>query len=202
MATDDISIERAQRDLEVIRKAIAESRRVVGRWGDLHAVWGVLIMLALGVQWWGTTHQVPEAWLGWVGASVIGVLLAGTVGRRRAERAGIISLPARTLRALWAMCCLSVWCLAFLGIPVGAVDQRLIMPLIAIQLAVAVVTTGVMLRCTVYVVAGVLWLGGGCVALVLPLAGQFPLFMALLICGQVAPALWLWNRERGVPDVA
>ncbi len=202
MAANVPHIDDIHNDLATIRRAISESRRATARWGDAYVVWGVLIAGALAVQWWGWANQVSGAWIAWVIATIAGVLLSFLLGRRRARSGEVVSFGSRSIRTVWMMCSLSIWVLAFIGIPTGVVPQELIMPLIAMEIGIAGVTTGATVGSGVFKAAGWLWFVGSVIALFVPLAIQFPLFLVLIIAGEIVPGLWLWRFGRSGSDDA
>jgi hypothetical protein len=166
----------------------------------VYVAWGLLIAAALIVQWWGATRGISGVWPVWVAAGVTGTIVSAVARRGRAPTGKVVSLASRSIRTVWAMCSLAIWSLCFLGIPTGTIGARLIMPLIAILMSIAVVTTGATFHSRVFVAAGWLWFAGGLVALFLPVMVQFPVFLFLIAAGEILPGMWLWHVERSAHD--
>ncbi|NOZ94677.1 MAG: hypothetical protein GXP47_08070 [Acidobacteria bacterium] len=202
MSSSEARVEDVQNELATIRRAIAESRRATARWGDAYVMWGLLIGVALAVQWWGWAHGVAAIWIVWVVAAVAGLFISLLLRRRRVRGGEVVSLASRSIRTVWSLCSLAIWTFAFVGIPAGVISQELIMPLIAMEIAIAAITTGATVRSRVFAAAGWLWFAGSVLSLFLPLGIQFPVFLFLIVAGEIVPGLWLWRFTRGMTDAA
>jgi len=202
MSTNEPHIEEIHGELATIRRAITESRHAAARWGDAYVMWGLLICGALAIQWWGWANRVRSAWIAWVVAAVAGTLISGLLRRQRVRGGEVVSLASKSIRTVWAMCSLAIWAFAFIGIPSGVISKGLIMPLIAMLIAIAAVTTGGTVHSRVFAAAGWLWFAGSLVSLFLPLGIQFPVFLFLIVVGEITPGVWLWRFERRISDDA
>ncbi len=202
MRANQPDIDDIQNELATIRRAITQSRRATARWGDAYVMWGFLIGGALAVQWWGWVSGVAMAWIAWVVATVAGIICSYLLGRRRAKSGEVVSYASRSIKTVWSMVTLAIWMLAFVGIPTHVISQMQIMPLIAMLLGIAGVTTGVTVESTIFKVAGWMWFVGSVISFFVPIAIQFPIFLFLIVVGEIIPGLWLWRLGRRTSDAA
>jgi hypothetical protein len=182
-------------DLEVIRRVVAASRCERARTGHVHVLWGIIVVLGIGLHAAGVHFGWPYVSLLWPALALAGAAYSLVEGRKLAREAAI-TLGGRVEGDMWEATGLAMIVAAFLGPLSGAIPGEQVVSVLALLVGVAVVTSGSVYRYRFVKVAGYLFILGGAGSFFLPWPWPHLVFGGLLVVGYILPGIKMIRMAR------
>jgi len=161
MHTQDLS-ER----LSLIESMIAEGRRSTESWGWVFLLWGVAYSVAIA---WGSWGQGLSVWgnryveigsvrigLAWPVTMILAVIATLAIGMRNGRTSPATSL-VRSVVSVWVAAGIAMLVLFPAFGASGRLDQHIFVAIVAAQLGVANVASGLILRWKAQLACGIVW---------------------------------------------
>ena len=181
-------------EIALIRRVIEESRRFTFDNGKHYLLWGVLVTIAIFLQYWAIlTHAdslSPWIWLfsiglGWVGSIVFGM--------REKSKPGAWPVGAKLVAAVWISAGVSMTILGFVGPASGALRYWAVCPTIATVMGGAYVVSSLIYKLKWVTMVGIAWWIGGLLMFMVRGVETLPIFGVMMILFQIVPAV-VFNR--------
>lgn len=190
--------EQARRDLEMVRRLMAEARGAETAHGPHLVLWGVLMGSALLLTWAAASGlAVPHPGWTWVVALVIGWTGSIALGMRGERGRGRTTMGGRILAGIWIGAGVTLTLIGLAGLFAEAVPSQLLPGLTSIVLGSAFwATSWVTGRASERWLAGAWWAGG--TAMLIWSQGPWTLlFQAVLVLlFEVVPGVVLLRAAR------
>jgi len=161
MHTQDLS-ER----LSLIESMIAEGRRSTESWGWVFLLWGVAYSVAIawgswgqGLSVWGNRYaQIGSVRIGlaWPVTMIVAVIATLAIGLRHGRTSPATSL-VRSVVSVWVAAGIAMLVLFPAFGASGRLDQHIFVAIVAAQLGVANVASGLILRWKAQLACGIVW---------------------------------------------
>jgi len=186
--------------LDLIEAMIAEGRQATARCGWIFVLWGLIILLALGVEW---TH--PGRIWNWPVIISLGWLLqfAGFFWQRR--RASSVCRPntkGRAMTAIWSMMGVTLGLYCFTGIFTHHSGAPAYLAAIFMIIGMSHATSAIVLRWPAQGAIAALWWAGGLASFFLTGYRLLGIFAVEMLFGMVFFGLYVMFLERRTPPSA
>ncbi len=185
---------RLHQDLELIKRMVAQSRRVRARTGDIYLVVGALLVIA------GIVDALVPGGVGWVAWPIgggLGWLYAVISGVRRGAPQGHVSYAPRVEGVAWTVACCGVAITVLLSQVTGAIKYTAVFPLIALLLATPLAVSGALYRYWPLTAGGGLFVAYALACVWLPPPALGPGFIVTMVLGYVAPGVGMLRIAAG-----
>jgi len=189
--------ERAREDMEMIRRMMEESRRVVTTGRHHYVAWGTLITAALLLTWTAATGRtsLPVGWV-WAGAVALGWAFSAWAVVRWDRRAPVSNLAGRTMGGLWIGTGVCLTLVGFLGPASGQMGGSALLGTIAAVLGATTLATAAIQGSTRTGAIAAGWWVGSAVLFLWPGRHALLVAAALMVVLHLLPGLLLFRGRR------
>lgn len=188
-------------ELHVIRKIMQDSRRTIIDNGLHYIFWGVLVTVALILNYLMIiySYSVNEAGLMWFVLMVSGAVADYFIERRREKARKVKTFAGKVLGSLWGASGLCMFLFGFIGVITKAYNPYFICPIIAVVLGMTYFISGVIQQTNWLRYLTVGWWGGAVYMFLLPGRQTMLVFASMMLLFQVLPGIILykkWKKEE------
>jgi hypothetical protein len=192
-------MEKQQAELEInmIKKIMEDSRRIVIDDGVGYIIWGVLVMAGLIATYAAIiSHNyqyIPWAWIilmggGWIYTIIINV--------KKERRRKIRTFAGKILGGLWISSGIAMTIIGFAGPGTGAISGYAVSPMISIVLGVAYFVSGIVYSQPWIRNLAIGWWAGAVLMLLWPGSYTLLVFAAMMALLQVLPGIILYHKFK------
>lgn len=192
--------EEAEKELSVIRKIMEDSRQIVVDNGIHYIFWGVLVMIALIVNYILLVINAEGKYIGysWLGLMLSGAIIDIMIARRQSKTVPAATFAGRLLGSLWLSSGIAMFIFGFVGSMTGAYNPVFICPVIATTLGISFFTSGAIQQLKWFQYLSLGWWGGAIIMFVLPGRHTLVIFAVMLLLFQIIPGIILNRMSKKV----
>ena len=194
-------MEKQQAELEInmIKKIMDDSRRIVTDDGVGYIIWGVLVIAGLLSTYFAITFEkynyILWAWViliggGWIYTIVINV--------KKDRNRKVRTLAGKILGGLWVSAGIAMTLIGFIGTSTGAIRGYAISPMMSIVLGIAYFVSGIVYSQPWIRNLAIGWWAGAVLMMLWPGSYTLLVFAAMMALLQVLPGIILylkWKKE-------
>lgn len=184
-------------ELALIRRVIDESRRFTFDNGRYYLMWGVLVAVAIFVQYGAILARTEwiSAWI-WIVTIGVGWLASILMGMREKSSPGAWPVGAKLIALIWASSGISMTIIGFVAPSTGALQPWAICPAIATVMGGAYAISSLVYRLRWVTMIGIAWWVGALVMFIVKGITTLPIFGAMMILFQVVPGLVFYRNSK------
>lgn len=187
----------AELEIELIKKIMDDSRRIVCEDGKDYIIWGVLVLVGLIGTYlsvaWKTYHYIGWVWLITMGG---GWIFAIASHWRKGSKQKVSTLAGRILAGVWISSGIAMTLLGFVATATGAIGGWSISPMISIVLWIAYTVSGIVYRQPWVRNLAIGWWLGAIIMLIWPGIHTLLIFAAMMALFQITPGIVLYSKWR------
>lgn len=192
-------MEKQQAELEInmIKKIMEDSRRIVIDDGAGYIVWGFLVIIALLSTYFIVLakqfNYIVWVWLILMGGGWIYTIFHY---RKKETRAKVKTFAGKILGGVWISAGISMTLIGFVGSASGAIGGYAISPLISVILGIAYFTSGIIYMQNWIKYLSIGWWAGAVIMFLWPGVNSFLIFSAMMALLQVLPGIILYSKFK------
>lgn len=188
----------AELELSLIKKMMEDSRRLNIDNGIHYIFWGILVTIALLINYTMLLLKVPGNYIGlaWFILMLSGALIDGIIGRRQSKSSKVTTFTSRIMGSLWFASGIAMFMYGFLGTITKAYNPVFICPIISTSLGISYFTSGSIQQIKWLQNISFGWWAGAAVMFIFPSVHTLLIFAVMMICLQVIPGLILNKKSK------
>jgi hypothetical protein len=192
-------MEKQQAELEInmIKKIMDDSRKIVIDDGKGYIIWGILIVIGLLGTYFSilyrTYHYIMWLWIVAIGAGWVYTII---VQAKRGHKKKAQTLAGKILGALWFSCGIAMTMIGFLGTASGAIGAYTISPMMAVILGIAYFVTGVIYGQGWLRNLSIGWWLGAVITFIWSGMNSLLVFVFMMAALQILPGIILYKKFK------
>ena len=188
----------AESELSVIKKIMEDSRRINIDNGIHYIFWGVLITVALIINYIMLLTKTPGNYIGlmWFILMILGAIIDVFIGRRQSVKSPVQTFTSRILGSLWLASGISMFMFGFLGTVTKAYNPVFICPIIATSLGISYFTSGAIQQINWLKNIAFGWWIGAAVLFIFPSIHTLLIFAVMMVSFQLIPGIILNRKSK------
>ena len=188
----------AELELSLIKKMMEDSRRLNIDNGIHYIFWGILVTIALLINYTMLLLKVPGNYIGlaWFILMLSGALIDGIIGRRQSKSSKVTTFTSRIMGSLWFASGIAMFMYGFLGVISKAYNPLFICPIISTSLGISYFTSGSIQQIKWLQNISFGWWAGAAIMFIFPSVHTLLIFAIMMICLQVIPGLILNKKSK------
>ncbi len=188
----------AELELSLIKKMMEDSRRLNIDNGIHYIFWGILVTIALLINYTMLLLKVPGNYIGlaWFILMLSGALIDGIIGRRQSKSSKVTTFTSRIMGSLWFASGIAMFMYGFLGTITKAYNPVFICPIISTSLGISYFTSGSIQQIKWLQNISFGWWAGAAIMFIFPSVHTLLIFAIMMICLQVIPGLILNKKSK------
>ncbi|MBK7252760.1 MAG: hypothetical protein IPI04_02290 [Ignavibacteria bacterium] len=188
----------AELELSLIKKMMEDSRRLNIDNGIHYIFWGILVTIALLINYAMVLLKVPGNYIGlaWFILMLSGALIDGIIGRRQSKSSKVTTFTSRIMGSLWFASGIAMFMYGFLGTITKAYNPLFICPIISTSLGISYFTSGAIQQIKWLQNISFGWWAGAAFMFIFPSVHTLLIFAVMMICLQVIPGLILNKKSK------
>ena len=188
----------AELELSLIKKMMEDSRRLNIDNGIHYIFWGILVTIALLINYAMVLLKVPGNYIGlaWFILMLSGALIDGIIGRRQSKSSKVTTFTSRIMGSLWFASGIAMFMYGFLGVISKAYNPLFICPIISTSLGISYFTSGAIQQIKWLQNISFGWWAGAAFMFIFPSVHTLLIFAVMMICLQVIPGLILNKKSK------
>lgn len=188
----------AELELSLIKKMMEDSRRLNIDNGIHYIFWGILVTIALLINYTMLLLKVPGNYIGlaWFILMLSGALIDGIIGRRQSKSSKVTTFTSRIMGSLWFASGIAMFMYGFLGTITKAYNPVFICPIISTSLGISYFTSGSIQQIKWLQNISFGWWAGAAIMFIFPSVHTLLIFAVMMICLQVIPGLILNKKSK------
>ena len=188
----------AELELSLIKKMMEDSRRLNIDNGIHYIFWGILVTIALLINYTMLLLKVPGNYIGlaWFILMLSGALIDGIIGRRQSKSSNVTTFTSRIMGSLWFASGIAMFMYGFLGVISKAYNPLFICPIISTSLGISYFTSGAIQQIKWLQNISFGWWAGAAFMFIFPSVHTLLIFAVMMICLQVIPGLILNKKSK------
>ena len=188
----------AELELSLIKKMMEDSRRLNIDNGIHYIFWGILVTIALLINYAMVLLKVPGNYIGlaWFILMLSGALIDGIIGRRQSKSSKVTTFTSRIMGSLWFASGIAMFMYGFLGTITKAYNPVFICPIISTSLGISYFTSGAIQQIKWLQNISFGWWAGAAIMFIFPSVHTLLIFAIMMICLQVIPGLILNKKSK------
>ncbi|MBK6772961.1 MAG: hypothetical protein IPG78_12715 [Ignavibacteria bacterium] len=188
----------AELELSLIKKMMEDSRRLNIDNGIHYIFWGILVTIALLINYAMLLLKVPGNYIGlaWFILMLSGALIDGIIGRRQSKSSKVTTFTSRIMGSLWFASGIAMFMYGFLGTITKAYNPVFICPIISTSLGISYFTSGSIQQIKWLQNISFGWWAGAAIMFIFPSVHTLLIFAIMMICLQVIPGLILNKKSK------
>lgn len=185
-------------ELSVIRKIMEDSRKLNVDNGIHYIFWGVLVTLALLINYFMLLTKTAVSYIGfvWLVLMLLGVIIDVIIGKRQYQKSKVDTFAGKLLASLWLASGISMFVFGFIGTITKAYNPVFICPIISTSLGISYFTSGAIQRINWLRNISMGWWIGGIFLFIFPSIHTLLIFALMLIFFQIIPGIILNKKSR------
>jgi hypothetical protein len=191
-------------ELQVIRKIMEDSRKVIIDNGWHYILWGAVVTVALVANYIMALARVNANYYGmmWF-VLMIGTWIAESVIERRIrKKERQKTFAGSLLSTLWSTAGVCMFIFGFVGSVSGAYNPIFICPIISTVLGVTYIISGAIQQIKWMQLLSIGWWSGAMYMFLFPSVHTLIIFAVMVLCLQVTPGVILYLKWRKNPQAA
>ena len=188
----------AELELSLIKKMMEDSRRLNIDNGIHYIFWGILVTIALLINYTMLLLKVPGNYIGlaWFILMLSGALIDGIIGRRQSKSSKVTTFTSRIMGSLWFASGIAMFMYGFLGTITKAYNPVFICPIISTSLGISYFTSGSIQQIKWLQNISFGWWAGAAIMFIFPSVHTLLIFAIMMISLQVIPGLILNKKSK------
>ncbi len=185
----------AETELSVIKKIMEDSRRINIDNGIHYIFWGILITIALLINYIMLLTKTSGNYIGfmWLILMVLGAVIDGFIGKRQSNKAPVHTFTSKILGSLWLASGIAMFMFGFIGTVTKAYNPIFICPIIATSLGISYFTSGTIQQINWLRNVSFGWWAGALLLFIFPSVHTLLIFAVMIVFLQLIPGIIL-NR--------
>jgi hypothetical protein len=188
----------SQTELEVIKKIMEDSRKVIIDNGWHYIFWGIVVTCALIANYFMILEKVRPQYYGlmWFIAMMSAWIAEIIIERRIQRKRGSKTFAGRLISSLWSMSGISMFIFGFVGTITGAYNPVYICPIISVVLGSTYLISGAIQQIKWMQMLTTGWWSGALYMFLFPQVHTLLIFAIMILCFQVTPGIILYIKWR------
>ncbi len=193
-----MNITQSQTELEVIKKIIEDSRRVITDNGWHYILWGGVVICALVTNYFMVLARIKPQYYGLMWFLVMTCAWAAEIiiERRIQKKARVKTFAGKLIGSLWTVSGISMFIFGFVGTITGAYNPVFISPIISTVLGVAYITSGAIQQLKWLQFLAIGWWSGAVYMFLFPGIHTLLIFAIMMLCFQLLPGILLYVKWK------
>lgn len=193
-----MDITQSETELQVIRKIMEDSRKLVADNGWHYIFWGIMVTAALIANYIMVLNRVSINYQGmlWFVTMTGAWITEAVIEKRRRKMRVVHTFAGKMLGALWFASGITMFILGFVGAVTKAYNPVFICPIISTVLGFAYITSGAIQqnRWVQWLAAG--WWGGAIIMFMYPSVHTLLIYAVMMIFLQTIPGIVLYRKWK------
>ncbi|MBC8345472.1 MAG: hypothetical protein ISR82_08570 [Candidatus Marinimicrobia bacterium] len=191
-----------EEQIKIIRDILEKTRRNVADNGKYFIMWGWLT-LAASIGQYGLIYFEMFEWIGimWAVLMTSGAIVSGVIAKKSYTKSGVIGYADHTIGSLWMACGLSIFLLAFVGMPLGAISIQALNPIIMTIIWIGVFVTSRVIAWKPLQWSAFLWLAGAFICMMIHWHYHGLITAVILIPGYLIPGYAMRKKFKSSVNV-
>ncbi len=188
----------AELELSLIKKMMEDSRRLNIDNGIHYIFWGILVTVALLINYSMLLLKVSGNYIGlvWFILMITGAFIDGIIGRRQSKSSKVTTFTSRIMGSLWFASGIAMFMFGFLGTISKAYNPVFICPIISTSLGISYFTSGAIQQIKWLQNISFGWWVGSAIMFIFPSVHTLLIFAIMMISFQVIPGLILNKKSK------
>ena len=188
----------AELELSLIKKMMEDSRRLNIDNGIHYIFWGILVTVALLINYAMLLLKVSGNYIGlsWFILMLSGALIDGIIARRQSKSSKVTTFTSRIMGSLWFASGIAMFMYGFLGSISKAYNPVFICPIISTSLGISYFTSGAIQQIKWLQNISFGWWAGAAFMFIFPSVHTLLIFAIMMLCLQVIPGLILNKKSK------
>jgi hypothetical protein len=175
-------------ELKIIQQMIEKTKSDTAESGGSLLLWGWTTLAACACLYALVFAGLSRlAWLPWTILMPLAAIIEIIKIFKKQKKIKILTYSQHALSGLWIACGISMFMLAFLALPLGAISYKFIIPGIAMFVAVAMYSTGQIVEWKLLKFSALIWWLSAVVSMLIQWHYQTMVFAAAVILGYLVP---------------
>ncbi|HMS65564.1 MAG TPA: hypothetical protein PKD83_09965 [Ignavibacteria bacterium] len=189
---------KAEIELTVIKKIMEDSRRINIDNGIHYIFWGVLVTIALLINYIMLLTNTNANYIGmiWFILMISGAIIDMLIGRKQSRTAKVHTYAGSILGSLWLASGIAMFMFGFLGTMTKAYNPIFISPIISVSLGISYFTSGAIQQINWLRNISFGWWIGAAIMFIFPSIHTLLIFAIMMICLQVIPGIMLNKKSK------
>jgi len=182
-------------ELKIIRQMIAKTKSDTAESGGSLLLWGWMALAACASLYVLVFVGLPHlSWLPWAILMPLAAIIESIKVIKEQKKSKIRTYSQHALSGLWFACGISMFMLAFLAMPLGAISYKFIIPGIALFVAIAMYSTGQIVDWKLLKFSALIWWLTAVVSMLIQWHYHTLVFAVAVILGYLVPGYILRHQ--------
>ncbi|MDQ3022617.1 MAG: hypothetical protein M3R36_18940 [Bacteroidota bacterium] len=193
----------AETELSVIKKIMEDSRKINIDNGIHYIFWGVLVTIALLINYIMLITKTPGQYIGlmWFILMISGAVIDGIIGRRQEKKNKVNTYAGSLLGSLWMASGIAMFMYGFLGVMTKAYNPVFICPIISTSLGISYFTSGAIQQVKWLQSIAFGWWAGAAVMFIFPSVHSVLIFAVMVTALQIVPGIILNKKSKEIVSI-
>lgn len=194
----NLDSKQAEIELSVIKQIMLDSRKVVLDNGKQLIFWGVLVTLALLINYLMILLRMEGKYMGymWMALMVAGAVVSTLLEIKEVKKLKVKTFAGKLLGSLWISSGIAMFMFGFVGTFSGAYSPIFICPIISTTLGVAYFTSGAIQQIRWMQLLALGWWAGAIVMFVFPSIHTLLIYGLMMLLFQTLPGIILYRKWK------
>lgn len=182
-------------EIKIIHQMIEKTKSSTAESGAELIMWGWLALAACVCLYALVFLGLPHlAWLPWAVLMPIGAIVQMVKGIKKRKKLRVITYTDKAISSLWMACGISIFIIAFLAFPLGAVSYKFLNPAISIIIGIAIFTSGQIVEWNLMKISGLIWWSSAVIMMLVHWHFHTGIFALSIILGYLVPGYILRRK--------
>ena len=193
-----MNISQTETELQIIKKIMEDSRKIIVDNGWHYIFWGVVVTIALIANYFMALYRVSVNYQGmlWFAMMTGAWITEAIIEKRISRKKGSSTFAGRLLGSLWFASGISMFIFGFIGAITKAYNPIFICPVISTVLGVAYITSGAIQQTRWLQFLAVGWWGGAIFMFMYPTIHTLLIYAFMVIFLQTIPGIILFRKWK------
>ncbi len=175
-------------EIKIIHQMIEKTKSDTAESGAELIMWGWLALAACVCLYTLVFLGLPHlAWLPWAVLMPIGAIVQIVKEIKQRKRIRVSTYTDHAISSLWLACSISIFMVAFLAAPLGAVTYEFLTPAISIIIGIAIFTSGQIVEWKLMKICGLVWWSSAVIMMLIHWHLHTGVFAISIILGYLVP---------------
>ena len=190
---------KAEQELSFIKKVMEDSKQVTVDNGKYYILWGVLVSIALFVNYGFICIEVNKGYyygIMWMIMMVGGAIASSVMKSRDLKKAKVHTFAGKVISSIWIAAGIAMFIVAFVGPAFKVYNYAYISSLISLILGIAYYVSGEVQQLKWLKLLSIGWWAGGIALFAVPGIHTYLIFGLMIIFFQTVPGFIMYNKWK------
>ena len=196
----NLDSKQAEIELSVIKQIMLDSRKIVLDNGKQLIFWGVLVTLAILINYLMILYHTEGKYMGymWLVLMVGGAIVSTILEIKDVKKLKVKTFAGKMLGSLWISSGIAMFMFGFVGTFSGAYSPIFICPIISTVLGVSYFTSGAIQQIKWLQMLALGWWAGAIVMFVFPSIHTLLIYGLMMLLFQTVPGIILYRKWKTI----